>query len=107
MKTHQAAAATGLPATATALIGKLGSPILNLQNTARALDIVARATIHERGGFMVDKIKKRCPEFAGYTVIVMTEDEAEAASFLTTELIERAHDVAKLFETAADGEAQT
>ena len=78
--------------------------MLNLQNTARALDIVAGTTIHERGGFMVDKIKKRCPEFADRTVIVMTEDEAEAASFLKGELIERAHEMTKLFETAADGD---
>lgn len=99
------AAGGGLPEYTGALIENLSSLVLALQGTARALDIVARTTIHKRGGFLVDEFKKRCPEFAGYTVIVMTDDEAAAASFLTTELIDRAHDVANLFKAAADGEA--
>lgn len=86
---------------------KLSSAILELQNMARAFDIVASDTIHQRGNILVDKVRERCPEVAGYTVIVMTEDEAEAASFLALEMVYLAKKVARLYGEATGEEVSS
>ncbi len=88
----------------SATLANLTSAIAKMHNTARALDIVASGTIHQRGGFLVDMVKERCPELREYTVLVLTKDEAEAVSFMTLESGDRADELAKVFEAFCDEE---
>lgn len=70
--------------------------IQEAQNFGRALEIIAEETIHQRGGILSDLVHERVPEVRNYVVLVLTEDEAEAVSFMTLELIERVHKIARL-----------
>lgn len=70
--------------------------IQDAQNVGRALEIIAEDTIYRRGGVFSDMVHERVPEVRGYVVLVLTQDEAEAVSFMTQELIERTHKVAQL-----------
>lgn len=70
--------------------------IQEAQNLGRALEIVAEETIYRRGGMLPDLVHERVPEVRGYVVLILTEDEAEAVSFMTQELIERVHKIARL-----------
>ena len=98
MTTHaNVAAAGGLPEPSTTPRVDLECQIEDLRNIARVMRIVVEDTIFPRGLDAEVRVKRACPELAGYVVLVLTEDQAEALNFTALNLIEAAEGLQTAF----------